>query len=218
MMPELPSSACQQLRDAPDQSAPIRRLSREDFPSDTLTLAAFLLGKIVVRELPEGRVSGRIVETEAYPPGDPAGHAYRGPTPRNKSLYLAPGHAYVYVCYGTSQMLNVSSEAAGTGAGVLLRAVVPLEGGAAMQRARGCRRAVDLTRGPGRLAAAMAIDRRLDGVDLLAAGPLWLGGDGADAGRVGRSIRIGLTRGAAAALRFFVAGNPYVSGPARING
>jgi len=103
-----------------------RPLARSELPVDTASLARYLIGKIVVRELPEGVVSGRIVETEAYVVGDAAGHAYRGMTPRNRSLFLGPGHAYVYVAYGVSNMLNVSSEAPGVGAGVLIRALEPL--------------------------------------------------------------------------------------------
>ena len=94
---------------------------------------------MLVRTLPEGVVSGRIVETEAYVVGDAAGHAYRGMTPRNRSLFLERGHAYVYLAYGISYMLNVSSETAGIGAGVLIRALEPLEGVAIMQRNRGDR-------------------------------------------------------------------------------
>ena len=79
-----------------------------------------------MRRLPAGSAAGRIVETEAYLEADPACHAFRGMTPRNRSLFLDVGHAYVYLCYGTSYLLNVSSEAKGTGAGVLLRALEPL--------------------------------------------------------------------------------------------
>ncbi len=74
----------------------IRRLPRSELPSDTVMLARFLIGKVVVHDLPAGRLSGRIVETEAYPPGDPAGHHFRGPTPRIRSMYLAHGHAYIF--------------------------------------------------------------------------------------------------------------------------
>ena len=81
-----------------------------------------------MRELPEGVASGRIVETEAYVVGDAAGHAYRGMTRRNRSLFLERGHAYIYLAYGSSYMLNVSSEPPGIGAGVLIRALEPLEG------------------------------------------------------------------------------------------
>jgi len=166
---------------------------------------------VVVRELPAGRVSGRIVETEAYPLGDAACHAFRGPTARNASLFLERGHAYVYFVYGSSFMLNVSSERPGVGAGVLLRALEPLEGQSLMQRFRKTRRALDLARGPGRLAAALRIDRRQDGLDLCAPGPLWLAAGAA--GPVGESVRIGLTREAQRVLRFFERGNPHVSGP-----
>jgi DNA-3-methyladenine glycosylase len=159
-----------------------RPLKRADLPTDTAALARFLIGKIVVRDLPEGIVSGRIVETEAYITGDAAGHGYRGMTPRNRSLFLEPGRAYIYVAYGISNMLNVSSEAAGIGTGVLIRALEPLDGIAIMQQNRGTERLRDLARGPGRLCTALRIDRSLDGLDLCRKGPLWLGQDGHEEG------------------------------------
>src|SRR6185437_3611492 len=143
-----------------------RPLARLKLPIDTTSLARYLIDKILVRELPEGVASGRIVETEAYVVGDAAGHAYRGMTQRNRSLFLERGHAYVYVAYGSSYMLNVSSEIPGIGAGVLIRALEPLEGIPIMQRNRGIERLRDLARGPGRLAAALRIDHSLDGIDL----------------------------------------------------
>src|SRR5689334_25124142 len=129
-------------------------LARSELPIDTARLARYLLGKTLVRELPEGVASGRIVETEAYVVGDAAGHAYRGMTPRNRSLFLERGHAYVYLAYGSSYLLNVSSETPGIGTGVLIRALEPLEGIAIMRRNRGVERVRDLARGPGRLAAS----------------------------------------------------------------
>src|SRR5512147_2867353 len=111
-------------------------LARSDLPADTVALARYLIGKRVVRNLPEGVAGGRIVETEAYVVGDAAGHAYRGMTPRNRSLFLEPGHAYVYVAYGRAYMMNVSSETAGIGAGVLIRALEPYDGVSIMQRNR----------------------------------------------------------------------------------
>jgi DNA-3-methyladenine glycosylase len=171
----------------------------------------------LVRDLPEGVVSGRIVETEAYVVGDAAGHAYRGMTPRNRSLFLEPGHAYVYVAYGISNMLNVSSERPGIGAGVLIRALEPLEGIPIMQRNRGIERLRDLARGPGRLTAALQVDRRLDGLDLCREGPLWLGRDDHEPGEIGQSIRIGISREADRLLRFYLRDSPFVSGPRSLN-
>ena len=194
-----------------------RPLARLELPIDTVAHARYLIGKIVVRELPEGIVSGRIVETEAYIVGDAAGHGYRGMTPRNRSLYLERGHAYVYVAYGVSNMLNVSSEGPGVGTGVLIRALEPLEGVPIMQANRGGDRPRDLARGPGRLCTALRIDRAFDGIDLCEEGPLWLGSDGHEAGEIGESIRIGITKDANRPLRFYVRGSPFVSGSRSLN-
>ncbi|HTC66311.1 MAG TPA: DNA-3-methyladenine glycosylase [Candidatus Acidoferrum sp.] len=202
----------------------IRRMGRSELPLDTIELARFLIGKVVVHELPAGRVSGRIVETEAYPPGDPAGHHFRGPTPRIRSMYLAPGHAYVFFNYGAHFMLNVSAEPAGIAGGILIRAVQPLEGLELMKKYRGCSTMLDLTRGPGRLAAAFQINRSHDGLDLCGKGALWLGAI-TGAGRqsdtetvIGETVRIGITRAADHVLRFYQAGSPFVSGPKRLLG
>jgi DNA-3-methyladenine glycosylase len=193
-------------------------VSRSAVPRDTVTLARMLLGKVLVREIDGDRMAGRIVETEAYLPDDPACHAFRGVTARNRSMFLDAGHAYVYLCYGTSHLLNVSSECAGTGAGVLLRALEPLAGTHHMRRARGIDRLRDLARGPGRLTSALQVDLRFDGLHLFAGGgPLWIGSDGSAVASIGVSTRIGITQGAAARLRYFVAGSEYLSGPRRLN-
>jgi DNA-3-methyladenine glycosylase len=205
-----------------------RRLRRIELPADTIALAKFLVGKIVVRELPGARLSGRIVETEAYPPKDPAAHHFRGQTPRNRSMFLERGHAYVYFTYGNHFMLNVTAELSGVGGGVLIRALQPLAGIEYMQRRRATIRIRDLARGPGRLAQALEIDRGLDGIDLCAPGPLWLGAlkpiassDPAMASAanelLGISTRIGITRAADRRLRFYQRNSPYVSGPTRLN-
>lgn len=208
-------------------SLKLRRITRKELPCGTLELARFLIGKVIVRELPDGRLSGRIVEAEGYPPGDPAGHHFRGETIRNRSLFLRHGHVYVYFNYGMHFMLNISSEPAGIGGGVLLRAIEPLEGIGLMQRYRKREEILELTRGPGRLAAALRIDRSLDGLDLFSRGPLWLGelrlskknaaGVGAETEiRVGTAVRIGITHAADRLFRFYEEGSPFVSGPKRL--
>lgn len=208
----------------------LRRLRRDELPVDTAELARYLVGKILVREFPARRVvgrgagrrtqksivrmAGRIVETEAYPIGDAAGHHFRGERPRTRSMFGPHGHAYVFFNYGSAWMMNVTSEAPGVGGGVLIRALEPLEGIDRMMRHRGVTRLLDVARGPGRLASAMRIDKRLDGVDLCSRrSPLWLGDDGTPQRPVGVTTRIGLSREAHRKLRFYEAGSPFVSGP-----
>jgi DNA-3-methyladenine glycosylase len=191
----------------------LRRLKRAELPYDTEALARFLIGKTLVRDAPEGRTAGRIVETEAYVPGDASGHAYIGQTERNRSLFLRRGHAYVYFIYGVHFCVNVSGERPGIGAGALLRALEPIEGIELMEKRRGTQRLADLARGPGRLGEAMAIDRRLDGTDLCAAGPLWLADALRPTATIKASVRIGISKETARLLRFYEAGNPHVSGP-----
>jgi DNA-3-methyladenine glycosylase len=194
-----------------------RPLTRAELPIDTAALARYLIGKLVVRELSEGIVSGRIVETEAYIIGDAAGHGFRGMTKRNHSLFLERGHAYVYIAYGISYMLNVSSEKPGIGAGVLIRAIEPLEGLPIMQHNRGVERVRDLARGPGRLATALRIDRSLDGLDLCQKGTLWLAQGDGELGEIGQSIRIGISQDADRLLRFYLRNSPFVSGRKSLN-
>ncbi len=131
-----------------EETLRIAALGRDNLPVDTVELARYLVGRCLVHDLAEGRISGRIVETEAYPLGDSTSHAFAGRRPYNGSLFLAPGHAYVRLTYGLSYMLNVSSEAEGIGAGVLIRAVEPLEGIALMQARRPRVKLLDLARGP----------------------------------------------------------------------
>jgi DNA-3-methyladenine glycosylase len=201
------------LQTAPHLAHQVQPLSRGSLPTDTAKLARYLIGKTIVRTIGRSRLSGRIVETEAYPPGDASGHAYRGRTARNQTLFLGRGFAYVYFIYGTSYMLNVSAEEAGVGAGVLLRAMEPLQGINRMKQLRNTDKLTDLARGPGRLAAALEIDQRLDGVDLCAKGPLWLGTAVRETARIGSTLRIGITREVDRPLRFFEVGSPFVSGP-----
>lgn len=202
---------------APGGSSRYRLLKRSELPADSMEMARFLIGKILVRDHPDGRCSGRIVETEAYPPGDSSSHAFGGETPARRAMFLRPGHGYVYMAYGSCFCFNVSSEPAGIGAGVLVRALEPLEGIALMRRRRGTDSLRDLARGPGRLAAAMAIDRDVDGIDLCVKGPLWLASTASPTGAIATSARIGISREVHRLRRFYERGSTYVSGSRRLN-
>lgn len=195
-----------------------RRLSAGDLPAATIDLAQALIGCVLVRDCPDGRTAGRIVETEAYVRDDPASHAFRGPSARNASMFLGPFYAYVYKIYGTSFCVNVTSETAGDGAAVLIRALEPLEGLGLMERRRGTTRVRDLARGPGRLCQALDVALDLDGIHLLRDKRLWLASEVRASGArgeqpPGRSRRIGITKAAERLLRFYERGNPFVSGP-----
>lgn len=207
------------LRARVDTNEGLRRLRRADLPVGTVDLARYLIGKVIVHDTAKVRLIGRIVETEAYPVGDTAGHAFRGRTPRNGSLFLERGHAYVYLIYGVSLLLNVASERAGVGAGVLLRAVEPLDEIARVDDMRRRTRQADIGRGPGRLTKAMKVDLRHDGLDLCSpSSPLWLAATTRKAGPIGKSVRIGLTHGATRLLRFYERGSAFISGPKRLLG
>jgi DNA-3-methyladenine glycosylase len=194
-----------------------RRLKRDQLPRATIALARYLIGKTLVHDLRGVRLAGRIVETEAYLVGDAAAHSFRGETPRNRSLFLERGHAYVYFIYGNHFMLNVSSGRHGSGEGVLLRAAEPLEGIEQMRLRRGVEQLRGLARGPGRLAEAFAIDRKLDGVDFCGGAALWLGSAVRRTGTIATSVRIGITKEAHRPLRFYERGSQFVSGTKKLS-
>jgi DNA-3-methyladenine glycosylase len=181
-------------------------------------MARFLIGALLVRDLPEGRIVGRIVETEAYPPGDASGHAFRGETAANRPMFLEPGRAYVYFIYGVHFMLNVSSEPEGIGGGVLLRALEPVSGIDLMRERRGPVRDRDLARGPGRLAGALAVGPDLNAVDMCREGPIWLAHPPSLRGELGASVRIGISKETHHLRRYFERGNQCVSGGKALNG
>jgi DNA-3-methyladenine glycosylase len=184
-------------------------------PRGTVELARFLIGCTLVHDVAGARLAGRIVETEAYLQGDAASHAFRGLTRRNPSMFLRRGHAYVYISYGVWPMLNVSSNEQGVGEAVLIRALEPLKGIEAMRQ--GSERPLDIAKGPGRLARAVAISLADDGADLCGPGPLFLAAPMRPAGPIAVSTRIGITKDPDRPLRFFERGNPFVSGPKRLN-
>ena len=196
-----------------------RRLRRSFYARDPREVAPDLLGKLLVRSGPEaGAVrSGRIVEVEAYCGGeDPGSHAYRGETPRNRTMFGPPGGLYVYFTYGMHWCANAVCGGEGEGVAVLLRALAPREGVDLMRASRPrARRDRDLTSGPAKLCQALGLDRAFDGADLTTADRgVWVADDGTPPpDNPLQTTRIGLTRGADHPWRWCVPGDPNVSGP-----
>jgi DNA-3-methyladenine glycosylase len=188
-------------------------LTRRSLPVATVALARFLVGKRLVHATPAGLVSGRIVETEAYPPGDPTGYARPGLTTANAPLFAPRGTAYVRLVYGACWTLNLAAEGEGIGAAVLIRALEPLGGLDIMRAHRPGVRDRDLARGPGRVCAALGIGRDLSGLDLTAGRTLWLEAMRGRPARLAISTRIGLSRDQHRRLRFLERGSVYASVP-----
>lgn len=185
---------------------------------DVVQIARELIGKVLVTAWDGVRTSGRIVETEAYAGlHDKASHAYRGHTPRTSVLFEGSGTAYVYLCYGLHQMFNIATANAGVPHAVLIRAVEPLEGIDAMLKRTGKKVAdTTLTRGPGNVGKAFGFHRSQSGLSLQREN-LFIAGDGYEIApdSIGVSPRIGVAYAGADALlpyRFYIKGNPYVSG------
>lgn len=202
--------------------ADLAPLPRGFYLSDTLAAARCLLGKTVARRFPDGAVvTGRIVETEAYTRDDPACHAFRGETRRNRTMFGPPGRAYIHLNYGLHHCLNAVTAPEGIAEAVLLRALDRVSDvprlwaayyGAAAEPPT-ARAADRLTAGPGKLSRALGIDGAFDGADLAdASGPLWLA-DGEDIpdAEVVTTTRIGITKGADFRWRFYVRSSPSVS-------
>ncbi len=184
-------------------------LPRRFYERPATDVARALLGKVLVH----GKLSARIVETEAYLGlADGASHAFRGPTPRTQVIFGPPGHAYVYLIYGIYDCLNVVAEPEGSPGCVLIRALEPLTGIAEMRSHRPVDRLQDLANGPGKLTRALGITLRHNGADLTR-GPISLHQPAGDAEtfEIAVSPRVGITRNADWPLRFFIAGNAFVS-------
>jgi DNA-3-methyladenine glycosylase len=158
--------------------------------------------------------AGRIVETESYHETEPACHAHVGVTARSRTLFGPPGHAYVYLSYGVHALLNVVTEPAGIGSAVLIRALEPLEGVELMRERRGVERAEDLCSGPGKLTQALGIGLALNESSLLD-GPIEVRARaaGAQAPRVVRGERIGITKAVELPWRFCDRDSLHVSRP-----
>ena len=181
-----------------------RTLEREFYLRDTVEAARDALGKVLVHETPDGIISGRIVETEAYLRDDPACHACRGMTNRNRVMFGEPGHAYVYFTYGFHYCLNFVTQPNGTAEAILIRALEPLEGIKLMRRNRRRDRLEDLCSGPGKLCQALGIDMSLNGEDLLG-DRLYVLDDNTDAGEIIVRPRIGIRQAADNPWRFYPA-------------
>jgi DNA-3-methyladenine glycosylase len=194
----------------------VTRLGRDFYQQPTLQMARDLLGKRLVRVLNGQRLSGLIVETEAYiGEADGACHASRGRTPRTEVMYGPPGHAYVYFIYGMHHCFNVVTEQEGFPAAVLIRALEPLEGLEWMRHHRPGRPDDQLTNGPGKLCAAMAIDRTLNGVNLCTSQVFFIEEERTVADEeIATSPRIGIRSDEVARSRpwrFYIKGNSCVS-------
>ena len=189
-------------------------------PSDVA--APLLLGCTLTRTLTlngeKHKLVARIVETEAYDQDDPASHAFGGPSDRNAAMFGPAGHLYVYVSYGMHHCCNVVCGPEGFGSGCLVRAVEPLEGVEVMRELREAGRAYkhplklrDLTNGPGKVCAALGIDKALYEHDLTVE-PLVLDFAPLLPGEmIGSSPRVGISKNVDAPRRFFIEGNEFVS-------
>jgi DNA-3-methyladenine glycosylase len=193
-------------------------LPRRFYARPVLVVARALLGRVLAHEGPGGRTSGRIVEVEAYRGADdPASHAFRGETARNRVMFGPPGHAYVYFTYGMHHCVNLVTGPPGSAGAVLIRALEPLEGLDLMRRRRGVPELERLARGPGCVTRALGLDRRHDGLDLTR-GPLVVetGSPVRDGRPVARGPRIGIRVATGKPWRFWLKGHPCVSGPRRV--
>ncbi|HEY3376601.1 MAG TPA: DNA-3-methyladenine glycosylase [Armatimonadota bacterium] len=186
----------------------------------TVDIARGLLGALLLRDLPEGRLLARIVETEAYLQHDPACHSVRDlpgvglvhrKTARNAAMFGLPAHAYIYFTYGNHFMLNVVTQPEGVPEAVLIRAVEPLDGVEVMARLRGYRDARALSNGPGKLTQALGIDGTLNGHDLRLPPLQLVDGEPVPAERIVTTTRIGISKAVDCPWRFYERGNAWVS-------
>ncbi len=188
-------------------------LPREFYSRDTVLVARELLGQVLVHHSPRGPAGGIIVETEAYLQGDPACHASRGMTPRNRVMFGPAGHAYIYFIYGMHYCFNIVTAAEGVGEAVLIRALEPLFGIELMQERRSRSDLRQLCRGPACLVQALGLDRSLNGVPVYEPPLLVYRGRRMAEGDIVVTTRIGIKEGADLPLRFYLRGNRYVSRP-----
>lgn len=188
-------------------------LGRAFYERHTVSVAKDLLGKVLVRRLGNTVLEGVIVEVEAYRgEDDPASHAYRGLTGRNRVMFGQPGHAYVYFTYGMHHCLNITTEPAGHPGAVLIRAVQPVKGIETMQRRRGTQQVKSLANGPANLTEAFAVTKALNGHDLTVGTKLFIAeSDSPKEFEIVSTSRIGIRVGLERPWRFLMKGSPFVS-------
>ena len=196
----------------------MQRVPRDFYKRNTRVVAIELLGKVLVVRYTKKTLRARIVETEAYfGENDPASHAYRGMTPRNRVMFGPPGFTYVYFIYGSYYCLNIVTENEGTPGAVLIRAVEPLVGIRDMMNRRCVKDIHHITNGPGKLTQALGITKQYSGLDVLRS-DISITSD-TDYNKhnllIGVTARIGIHKGKNKLYRFYIKNNKFVS-PAKV--
>lgn len=178
-----------------------------------MEVAPDLLGRTLVRALPDGsRLAGRIVEVEAYEPGDAASHGSRRMTDFNATMFGPPGRLYVYFTYGNHWMMNAVTRPRGDASAVLLRAIEPIDGIPIMEANRGRSLVTDLCSGPGKLTKALGVDKSLNGTDLVRGHDVWIEtGAPVTTDRIEVGIRVGVSVGLDKDWRFVERGSAFLS-------
>jgi DNA-3-methyladenine glycosylase len=178
----------------------------------SIQAAPQLLGHYLIRQMPNGRIKAKIVETEAYHQEDQASHSFHGNTPRTWPMFEAGGRLYIYFTYGVHYCLNIAVGKKGVGEAVLIRAVEPLDGVEIMQQNRGIRDIKKLANGPGKLAQALGIkDTKLSGKILNKSSIYLETGLAVEPKDIITAPRIGITRAIDLPWRFYIKDNPFVS-------
>ncbi len=188
----------------------MQKLPRSFYLRPTLQVAPDLLGKYIVRVLPDHTLIGKIVEVEAYLHNDPACHAYKGKTKRNEVMFQQGGKLYVYFTYGMHYCANVVTEEEGIGSAVLIRGIEPISGIQFMEQKRGLT-GFNLTNGPAKICQAFALERNENGMDLLGNEIYITEGESVKIRQIEASTRIGISIGTEKLWRFFIKDNPWVS-------
>lgn len=181
------------------------------YARNTVPVARELLGKILQHDCNNGTISGTIVETEAYlGTEDPASHAFKGVTRRNRPMFEEPGHVYIYFIYGNHYCFNVVAHPPDQAGAVLIRALEPIEGIELMQKYRRLSDKKNLTNGPGKLTRALNLTKEHNGLTLTN-GQLKIIEGSTVQYKIIATPRIGIKQGTEKLFRFIIAGNRYLS-------